>query len=109
MKVNTLDGLSTDERRFFQKIADVIAENPEIGAKFGLFRVHTHFLINDNEILYETTDFAQRVSTIRPISKENLNHHIEPTQWVISKSGSVEVFQACCGAPPPPFVSELSH
>lgn len=87
--------LNPTEQQMFSDIAAVMANYGDCVGKFGLFRVHSHFPVNDGEVLHETSDREARVSTVRPIPATERPETSVPSQWVFS-GGKPEVSLWCC-------------
>jgi len=81
-------GLNARESEFFGAYMKLLSEYQDMDGRFGLWRIHKHFDINDDEVLHETSDAGNRVSTVNVIKKQDLPNHAFVSQWIVSSSGT---------------------
>jgi hypothetical protein len=62
---------------------------PEMKEKFGMWRAHQHFDIQDNECFVETTDKTTKESTLKIAKKTELTGEVMGTRWVLTAEGPV--------------------
>lgn len=86
-------GLTTDEEKMFSEIFQIF-EKYNLKRTFGLFEIHSHFPIKEDQVLYETNNPIEK--TYKTVLKNRNNiGNARPTQWV-AKDGNVLTFQYCC-------------
>lgn len=95
--------LQQTEIDFFKDVKQLIdSKYPGMEEKFGLWKVHHHFDMEENEVLHETSDPATRESTLRIVKRENLPEHSFATSWKLTTQGPV-VCSWCCDWQPRPI------
>jgi hypothetical protein len=99
---NTLQ-LSKSEIDMMKEVCRVFSKYSGKTRQFGLQLVHSHFEMDNDEILYETHNKKSRTLTTRPI-KKSASVNALATAWEINKEGEIAVTSLCCtiGPPPPP-------
>lgn len=93
MKIQQL-GLTSEEQNLFAEVSNILSKYEGKTREFGLFDVHTHFPIEEDETLYETNSPQSRTHTV-VVKKKTQVGNAKPTQWIVKKN-SVKVFQYCC-------------
>jgi hypothetical protein len=88
--------ISSQEQAFFQAYANLLKKYRHMNGKFGLWRVHQHHTIGDDELLHEVSDPVKRTSTIRVIKKNNLPDTAFASQWLIKANGTIKATVWCC-------------
>jgi hypothetical protein len=68
---------------------------PEMAERFGIWRVHNHFEMGEDEVLHETSDPKTKESTLRIIPKANLPQGAFASTWRLTAHGPV-VAAWCC-------------
>jgi len=88
--VNEVKPINRHDHAILAEIRDVLVKHGAID-RFGVNLLHRHFDLNDDEILFETTDVPKRSQRIevRPASDIANNQRVLDTQWVFN-----------CGRPP---------
>jgi len=97
-----MSALALNERdsEFFKDVY-VLMKNkyPEMAEKFGIWRNHKHFELNDNEVFHETSNSETKESTLRIINKKDLPKEAFASTWKLTDSGPV-VATWCCDHKP---------
>ncbi len=63
--------------------------------RFGMFLIHKHFEVADDEEMTECTEHADRRLTIVPKKKDQIDRSVTiPTNWIFTETE--EVAAACC-------------
>lgn len=81
--MNTNNYFSKTELELFEEIAKIISRYPELKGKYAIGLVHAHYPVSADEVLHETSDKANRVSTLSPIKKIDLPKKAFPSQWTV--------------------------
>lgn len=83
------------EKKFLKEISAVLRKHKMLD-RIGLCLLHKHYDIASNEILVETTDARERLSTIGPVTSDSMpNDDLLETMWKIEEDGSTRVVQYC--------------
>jgi hypothetical protein len=100
--------LSKSEIDMMKEVSQVFSKYSGKTRQFELQLVHSHFAIENDEILYETHDAKTRTLISTPI-KKSASIEALATCWEINKAGEIEVTGMCCtiGPPPPPSKASL--
>jgi hypothetical protein len=78
----------------FRDIRDVLQRHGAL-KRFGVFLIHRHFDIADDEEMTECTDHEGRTLTITPRKKADIDPATStPTNWIFTESEQVAA--ACC-------------
>lgn len=91
-----MSGLSDSEIKMFAEIQTVLDKYQANTREFGLHLVHSHFNVNETEILHETHNKEARTLSVKPILLDNLPVSSKATMWCFDKSGTIKVMQFCC-------------
>lgn len=107
MKLDQKD-LSQEEVALFVDLAEVLARHAEVGKRFAVARIHQHFPIAPDEVLYETSDASARESIVRPRRKLDVPPGAFASQWRLCSGGTGMSFEAqlmCCTDEPQGYVA----
>ncbi|MFZ6769782.1 hypothetical protein ACO0LM_22240 [Undibacterium sp. Di26W] len=89
-----LTPFSPDDGECFREIRDVLMRHGAL-KRFGVFLIHKHFDIADDEEMTECTDHAERQLTIAPRKKTEIDPEVTiPTNWIFTETE--EIAAACC-------------
>jgi hypothetical protein len=89
-----LEVFSEKDAECFKDIRDVLLKHGAL-KRFGMFLIHKHFEVAEDEELTECTDHAARELTIIPVKKSaNDPAETTPTNWIFTETE--EVAAACC-------------
>jgi hypothetical protein len=96
-RVDDARPLGDDDREL---VAELRAVLDRYGAldRFGITLLHSHFDLEDNEILVETVDPESRVLTIQPVPEEKAagEGELVPTSWRLdAPDGNPRVLTYC--------------
>lgn len=90
--------LEPEEIDLFTALAQVFEAFPAMRGKFAIARVHHHFPIAVDEVLYETSDPVARVSVVRPMKTDDVPSAAFASQWLVSCDYSApRPSHRCCG------------
>lgn len=64
--------------------------------KFGLWKIHNHFNITDEQVFHESTNNEKQISVLNIINKKDLPENAYPTNWSLSKDLLHKPLQWCC-------------
>lgn len=83
--VNEVDPLSDKDYDVLKEIRGVLEKHNALN-RFGVNLIHRHFDLNENEILFETTDEEDRKQSIdvQPSSLIKDRSRVLETQWVFN-------------------------
>ena len=63
------------------ELREVLDKHGKIG-RLGVFLLHSHFGLTDDEVMVETTDAENRTLTIRPVNREDAGRlRLVETSW----------------------------
>ena len=89
-----LETFSDKDAACFKDIRDVLARHGAL-KRFGMFLIHRHFDVAEDEEMTECTDHAGRTLTILPRKKADIDRAATvPTNWIFTESE--EIAAACC-------------
>lgn len=89
-----LEVFTDEDAACFKDIRDVLMKHNALH-RFGMFLIHQHFEIADDEEMMECTDHDGRTLTIVPRKKSAIDRSVTvPTNWVFTTSEEVAI--ACC-------------
>jgi hypothetical protein len=94
MQLNERDNQFFDDVYFLMK-----NKYPEMIEKFGLWRAHQHFELEENEVFHETSDLNKRESTLRIIKKTDLPEHAFASTWKLTDRGPIAATWCCDDRP----------
>lgn len=96
----TLSTLNQRDHEFFAAISALIQNSfPEMAEKFGIWKVHQHFEIGEDEIFHETSNTSNRESTLRIIKKNELPEGAFPSTWKFENNKLVAATWCCDDSP----------
>ncbi|VVN79575.1 hypothetical protein [Pseudomonas fluorescens] len=85
---------SDDDTECFREIRDVLKRHNAL-QRFGVFLIHKHFDIAEDEEMTECTDHEERKLTIIPRKKADIDPEVTvPTNWIFTDTEQVAA--ACC-------------
>jgi hypothetical protein len=88
--------LSERDTEFFGEIYHLMKEKyPEMEEKFGLWRIHQHFELKEDEVFHETSDANTKESILKIIKKKDLPEKAFGSTWQLTSTGPV-VATWCC-------------
>jgi len=88
--------LNESDLNFFQDVYNLmITKYPEVKNKFGIWRTHQHFELNQDEIFHETSNMEKKESILKIIKKEDLPENAFASTWKLTEIGPV-VTTWCC-------------
>ncbi|MGA4472908.1 hypothetical protein ACPA2M_08030 [Ectopseudomonas chengduensis] len=91
-----LEPFSLADAACFREIRDVLARHNALH-RFGVFLIHKHFDIADDETLTEFTDEENRKLTITPIKKGWVDPaEVTPTNWIFSEKDETAIVVCTC-------------
>jgi hypothetical protein len=95
-RIEAVEGLGPEDKAVIDRIREVLEENDALD-RFGLTLLHTHFDLDDDEVLVEKVDSELRTITIRPEKKAELEEVADPvaTSWRLRPKGGVEATLQC--------------
>ena len=94
--INAVQEFSAEDERCFREIRDVLKKYNALD-RFGLTLVHTHFDINDDEVMVETTDVEARTQLVRPMKKTALgDQRYSITNWRLAEGENVVARTCIC-------------
>ena len=89
-----LEVFSEKDAQCFKEIRDVLVKHNALH-RFGMFLIHKHFEVAEDEEMTECTEHADRRLTIVPKRKDQIDRSITvPTNWIFTETE--EVAAACC-------------
>lgn len=89
-----LAAFSSADADCFRDIRDVLKKHGAL-QRFGVFLIHKHFEIGDDEEMVECTDHATRQLVIHPRRKDQIDPKTRiATNWIFTDTE--EVAAACC-------------
>ncbi|RZK12942.1 MAG: hypothetical protein EOO46_01255 [Flavobacterium sp.] len=88
--------LSDTECRMLDEIFQVFLRYQNQVREFGIQLVHSHFTINENEVLLETNNKKTRTLQVTTVSKDQLSMDTIATAWQFDNAGQLQVAMFCC-------------
>lgn len=96
----TTAGLDAREQELFNEIFHLMnTKFTDLKEKFGIWRIHNHFDINEDEVFHETSDPVTRESTLRIIKRKDLPQNAFASSWQLTDKGAVAALWCCDDAP----------
>ncbi len=92
--------LSNEERMMMKEVSAVFSKYKGKTRQFGLQLIHSHFPIQQDEILYETHNKKARTLIIKPVKKDKAKDALA-TAWEVKQNGKIIVTSLCCDSDPP--------
>jgi hypothetical protein len=68
----------------------------DLSDRFGLYDIHSHFPMQDGEVIHETNDPVGRVIFRRPVHEKSLPSTARATAWRIDENGTATADTWCC-------------
>ena len=75
------------------------AKFPGMREKFGLWRVHQHFELKDDEVFHEVSNAKTQESTLRIIKKAELPANAFVSAWELTSEGPLAATWCCDDSP----------
>ncbi len=69
--------------------------------KYGIWKIHQHFDLKNDEVFHETSDEEKKLSTLSIIKKASLPKNAYPTSWKLTNAGAEVVTWCGCVEKPP--------
>jgi len=92
----TSENLNENDIKFFEDVYELMKNKyPGMEDRFGMWRLHQHFELNDDELFHETTNLDTKESTLRIINKKDLPNSAIPTTWQLTAAGPT-IQTWCC-------------
>lgn len=92
--------LTQKDLEFFQEVSTLIyAKYPEMKDKFGIWRIHQHFELEQDEVFHETSNPKTRESTLRIIKKNELPLGAFASTWRLTPQGPAIATWCCDDSP----------
>jgi hypothetical protein len=81
---------------FFNAVKKLITDSfPEMAERYGIWKVHQHFELKEDEVFHETSCEATRESTLKIIKRDELPNGAFASTWKIEDNQFV-VANWCC-------------
>lgn len=85
-----LQPLGPDDEKCISELRDVLARHNRLD-RFGIFLLHAHFPIGNDEVLKEYCDRESRTLTIKPVKMDDLaNESTIDTMWDLATNRAVQ-------------------
>jgi len=96
----TLLKLNERDIEFFQDVYSLMKNKyPGMEDRFGIWRVHQHFELEEDELFHETSDSKAKESVLKIVKKEDLSEKAFASTWKLTETGPV-VATWCCDDQP---------
>jgi hypothetical protein len=97
--IDAVTPLDADDIKCLEDVRDILAKHGRLD-RFGVTLLHSHFPIEDGEVLVESCDDAERTLTMKVLPKEVLAEpSITPTAWRLSSGEALlGCYNACVAA-----------
>ncbi len=87
--IDQVETFSERDEECFREIRDVLKKYNALD-RFGLTLIHTHFVIDEDEVMVESTDIETRTHTIRPMKQHDLDEQMFTiTNWKLTETDKV--------------------
>jgi hypothetical protein len=97
---NMQSPLNERDTEFFDEVYALIkSKYPEMEDKFGIWKVHNHFEIKDDEVFHETSNKENKESTLKIIQKKNLPENAFVSSWKLTNKGPIAATWCCDDTP----------
>jgi hypothetical protein len=95
-EVGEVRPIGDDDYAILSEIRDVLIKHNAIN-RFGINLIHRHFDLNQDEVIFETTDVPKRPQhmEVRPASEMADYENVLETQWVFDTTRSVVCVGYC--------------
>lgn len=91
---------SETEINFFNDVKSLLLEKyPDLKDKFGIWKAHQHFELNEDEVFHETSNEKTKESTLRIIKKSELPKQAFASTWYITENGPIVATWCCDDSP----------
>lgn len=87
--------LNDTEVKMMSEVFKVFSKYKHSTRQFGLQLLHSHFSIQNDEILYEVHNKEKRILTTKPIKKKTIKNALA-TGWQFDAKGNIKVNNLCC-------------
>jgi hypothetical protein len=91
--------LSSTELEMIKEVFQIFSKYTGVTREFGVQLVHSHFALEEGEILYETHDKENRILSVRPARLGQFKNPPLATAWQQEERGQIEVAMFCCDRP----------
>jgi len=99
--IEDVEPFSADrDQQCFEELRTVLARHGALG-RFGVCLLHEHFRIEDDEVLVETVDVANKTLTICPAKQSEVDRESMETNWRLDGSEAepkIRCIQKCIPA-----------
>jgi hypothetical protein len=95
--INDVRPITADDKAVMDEVRAVLEKHGAL-ERFGLTLLHSHFRVDDDEVLAESVDPEARTLTIRPVPKERIPADAEAvvTSWRLdAPDGTPQPLQRC--------------
>ena len=97
--VDSVQPRTEADNPLFQELAEVLEKHGALD-RFGITLLHTHFNIEEGEILLETTNRDAREQKIRPVPVNSLaGEKFLETSWRLGPNGKITLACRCLVTP----------
>ncbi len=94
--ISAVQSLQTDDLACFRELRDVLQRYGAL-ERFGISLIHRHFDIADDEEMMEYTDAQERILTVKPVKKSDIDWEATTiTNWKLTEGD--EVARIGCGS-----------
>lgn len=91
--IDEVSGYTEQDKPLFDELYEVLNKHNALN-RFGVSLLHSHFPMNENEVLLESTDSVARKQMIEPITLEELaGMNVIETSWRLDANGPQPVFR----------------
>jgi hypothetical protein len=97
--IDDVHKLDDTDAECLREIRAILARHKKL-ERFGVTLVHSHFHIDDDEILVETVERETRTLTVRPIKRTEAGKTVE-TAWSLAENEPLIVCRQHCIIEPP--------
>jgi hypothetical protein len=94
MIANSLQ-LSSTEQNMAKEVFEVISKYGKTIRPFGLQLAHSHFPMNESEVLYETHNTESRTLSTSPVIAKDIHPSSLATSWE-NRDGKIVATAFCC-------------
>lgn len=90
--ISDVNPISKEDKACFIAVREVLKKHGLVD-RYGLCLLHTHFQLDDDEVMAETCDDVSRTLTIKPTKKSKVGHgQTIETMWRLDTMEA----QLCC-------------
>ncbi|MBS1596084.1 MAG: hypothetical protein JST90_17360 [Bacteroidetes bacterium] len=95
--ISAVKEFSEDDNECLMEIRDVLMKHGNLN-RFGIYLLHNHFEVGEDEFLLEMTDESQRTQVIQPVKKERYKDEAVTITSLRLVEGDVLIEMGCrCG------------